>query len=201
MRKTAFFLLFALALTAAAQKPAKNPAPRIALVHTWTNTQNEGWYRVAFDQTHIPYDYISDQKLKEITDLRAKYDVILFAPVGGTAQRIVNGAPMRGDPIPWKKSALTPNLGDSPDQTDDMRGGMDLQGILNVSKFIDGGGLFITITGNASIPIDYGIIEGVTITSAPDLHARGTVLGATIADKRSPIAYGYGDKLAVYFNQ
>src|ERR1022692_1058513 len=70
-------------------------APRIALVHTWTNTQNEGWYRVAFDQTHIPYDYISDQKLKEITDLRAKYDVILFAPVGGTAQRIVNGAPDR----------------------------------------------------------------------------------------------------------
>ena len=27
------------------------------------------------------------------------------------------------------------------------------------------------------------------------------MLGATIADKRSPIAYGYGDKLAVYFNQ
>jgi hypothetical protein len=176
-------------------------APRIALVHTWTNTQNEGWYRIALDQTHIPYDYISDQKLKEITDLRAKYDVILFGPVGGTAQRIVNGAPMRGEPIPWKKSALMPNLGDSPDQTDDMRGGMDLQGVLNVTRFIDAGGLFITIAGNASIPIDYGIIEGVAITNAPDLHARGTILGASIADKRSPIAYGYGDKLAVYFNQ
>src|SRR6185369_12443030 len=134
-------------------------APRIALVHTWTNTQNEGWYRVAMDQTHVPYDYISDQKLKEIPDLRAKYDVILFGPVGGSAQRIVNGAPLRGDPIPWKKSALTPNLGDSPDQTDDMRPGMDLQGVLNLSKFIDAGGLFITIMGNASIPIDYGIVE------------------------------------------
>ncbi len=176
-------------------------APRIALVHTWTNTQNEGWYRVALDQTHIPYDYIADQKLKDIPDLRAKYDVIVFGPVGGTAQRIVNGAPMRGDPIPWKKSELTPNLGDSPDQTDDMRPGMGLQGILNLAKFVEAGGLFVTITGNASLPIDYGIVEGVTMTNAPDLHARGTVVGATIADKRSPIAYGYGDKLALYFNQ
>ena len=33
-------------------------APRMVLIHTWTNTQNEGWYRIALDQLHIPYDYI-----------------------------------------------------------------------------------------------------------------------------------------------
>jgi len=44
-----------------------------------------------------------------------------------TAQRIVNGLPMRGDPVPWKKR-LTPNLGGSPDTTDDMRGGMGSKG-------------------------------------------------------------------------
>jgi hypothetical protein len=176
-------------------------APRIALVHTWTNTQSEGWYRVAFDRLQIPYDYISDRKLRDIADLRAKYDVILFGPVGGSAQRIVNGLPMRGDPIPWKKSELTPNLGMSPDTTDDMRGGMDLDGLVHLAKFIDAGGLFITIGGNASIPLDYGIVEGVTIASTPNLRARGSVVSSTIADKKSPIAYGYGDKLALYFNQ
>jgi hypothetical protein len=176
-------------------------APRIALVHTWTSTQNEGWFRVAFDRLQIPYDYISDQKLRETANLRDKWDVILFGPVGGTAQRIVNGTPMRGDPVPWKKTDLTPNIGGSPDTTDDMRGGMGLEGLVNVARFIDAGGLFITITGNASIPIDYGIIEGVTINSTPQLRARGSVINAAVADKRSPIAYGYGDKLAVYFNQ
>ena len=176
-------------------------APRIAFVHTWTSTQNEGWYRVAFDQLKIPYDYISDTKLKDIPDLRAKYDVIVFGPVGGTAQRIVNGTPTNGEPVPFKKSDITPNLGDAPDTTDDMRGGMGLEGINKIGKFIDAGGLFVTITGNASIPIDYGLAEGVTIQSAPDLHARGSVVNATVADKRSPIAYGYGDRLAVYFNQ
>lgn len=176
-------------------------APRIALVHSWLNTQSEGWYRIAFDTLKIPYEYISDHKLRQTPNLREKYDVILFGPTPGSAQRVVNGMPMRGDPIPWKASEITPNLGNSPDTTDDMRGGMGLEGLVNVAKFIDEGGLFITITTNASIPVDYGLVEGVTISTTRELQARGSVLNATIADKRSPIAYGYGDKLAVYFSQ
>ena len=110
---------------------------------------------------------------------------------------------MRGDPIPWKKSDLTPNLGDSPD-TDrrHARRHGPRRNRRTCRKFIDAGGLFITITGNASIPIDYGLIEGVIlITSPPGCGPAAACLNATIADKRSPIAYGYGDKLAIYFNQ
>ena len=176
-------------------------APRIALVHTWLNTQNEGWYRIALDHLRIPYEYISDHVLRDTPDLRARWDVILFGPTSGSAQRIVNGLPMRGDPIPWKESEITPNLGGSPDTTDDMRGGMGLEGLLHVSQFVEAGGLFITITGNAAIPIDYGLIDGVTISTTPELKARGSVMNAVISDKGSPIAYGYGDKLALYFNQ
>src|SRR5216684_7418027 len=127
-------------------------APRIALVHTWLNTQSEGWYRYAFDYLKIPFEYISDQKLRQISDLRAKYDVIILGPTPGNSQRVINGLPMRGDPIPWKASDITPNLGASPDTTDDMRGGMGLEGLLKISKFIDEGGLFVTIAGNDSIP-------------------------------------------------
>jgi hypothetical protein len=184
-------------------KVAMHPlaAPRIALVHTWLNTQNEGWYRIAFDTLKIPYEYISDQKLRQTPDLRAKYDVIIFGSTPGSAQRIVNGMPMRGDPIPWKASAITPNLGLSPDTTDDMRGGMGLDGLLKIARFIDEGGLFVTVTANDSIPIDYGLIEGVSITTTRELQARGSVLNAVVSDKKSPIAYGYGDNLSVYFSQ
>ncbi|MGI8745422.1 MAG: M14 family zinc carboxypeptidase [Bryobacteraceae bacterium] len=175
--------------------------PRIALVHTWSNTQSEGWYRVAFDRLQIPFEYISDQKLKTIPNLRERYDVILFGPTPGSAQRLINGMPMVGDPIPWKQSAITPNLGSSPDTTGDMRGGMGLEGITKIAKFIDDGGLFVTIAANASIPIDYGLVEGISIVPTRELQARGTVLNAAIADKRSPIAYGYTDQLAVYFSQ
>lgn len=176
-------------------------APRIALVHSWLNTQNEGWYRIAFDRLKIPFDYISDQVLARTPNLRDKWDVIVFGPTAGSAQRVVNGLPMRGDPIPWKKSDITPNLGNSPDTTDDMRGGMGLQGLVNVEKFIDEGGLFVTVTGNVAIPIEYGLIDGVSIQETRELRARGSIMNAVIADRKSPIAYGYGDRLAIYFNQ
>ncbi len=178
--------------------------PRIALVHTWTNTQNEGWYRIEFDRLGIPYDYISDHVIRNTANLREKYDVIIWGPVGGTAQSLVRGVPKRGDsepPIPWKKSDLTPNMGLAPDQTDDIRGGMGLAGVVNLQRFIESGGLFVTIGNNASIPIDFGITEGVSIQNAQQLQARGSVISATFADRKSPIAYGYDEKLAVYFSQ
>ncbi len=47
-------------------------APRIAYVHTWISTQEEGWWRLALDELQIPYDYISTQALAKIPDLNAK---------------------------------------------------------------------------------------------------------------------------------
>jgi hypothetical protein len=82
-----------------------------------------------------------------------------------------------------------------------MRGGMGLEGLLKISKFVDDGGLFVTIAGNDAIPIDYGLIDGVSISTTRELQARGSVLNSVIADKKSPIAYGYGDNLAIYFSQ
>ena len=41
---------------------------------------------------------------------------------------------MVGGPIPWKASAITPNLGSSPDTTDDMRGGMGLEGLVKIAR-------------------------------------------------------------------
>jgi hypothetical protein len=176
-------------------------APRIAILHTWQNTQNEGWWRVEFDRYQIPYIYISDHMIRDTPDLRSKFDVIIFPPVGGSAQSIVNGIPMRGDPIPWKQSDVTPNLGQSPDTTDDMRGGMELTGVGNLQRFVSQGGLFITVANTSRVPIDYGITTGVTIDNARQLQAAGSIYNATFTDRRSPIAYGYDEVLAIYFNQ
>jgi hypothetical protein len=178
--------------------------PRIALVHTWINTQNEGWYRIELDRLGIPYDYISDQEVGKMTNLRDKYDVIIWGPVGGNAQSIVRGIAKFSDSeaaIPWKGSTLTPNMGMSPDQTDDIRGGMGIQGVANLQTFVENGGLFITVGGNAAIPIDFGMVAGVSIVEARTLQVRGSVINASFADRKSPISYGYDETLAVYFNQ
>ena len=178
--------------------------PRIALVHTWLNTQDEGWYRVELDRLGIPYDYVSDQDLSRMGNLRSKYDVIIFGPIRTSAQNLVRGNPKFSEseaPIPWKKSDLTPNMGLSPDQTDDIRGGLGIQGVANLLEFIQNGGLFITVADNASLPIDFGMVSGVSIQPSTTLQARGSVINTVFADRKSPIAYGYDEKLAVYFNQ
>ncbi len=173
--------------------------PRIAILHTWTNTQNDGWFRMEFDRLQIPYKYISVHELRDTPNLREKYDVIIFPPVGGTAQSIVSGLPMRGDPVPWTKSDLTPNIGMSPDTSPDIRGGIELRGMVNLQKFVEDGGLFAPIAGTASLAIDYGITNGVALQTPVQLRAQGSIFNASFADRKSPIAYGYDENLAVYF--
>jgi hypothetical protein len=175
--------------------------PRIAILHTWTNTQNDGWFRVEFDRLQVPYSYISDQVVRNTPNLREKFDVIIFPPVGGSAQAIVSGIPVRGAPIPWKGSDVTPNMGLGPDQSDDIRGGMSLRGVLNLQKFVEDGGVFIPITNCTRVAVDYGLVSGVAIQEPRLLQARGSVYNATFSDRRSPIAYGYAETLPVYFNQ
>jgi hypothetical protein len=77
--------LSALAVAAAPAVRAHSlDVPRIGYVHSWANTQNEGWVRAALDHFGVPYAYFADQKLRE-GNLRAKYDVIVFPHVGGNA--------------------------------------------------------------------------------------------------------------------
>jgi hypothetical protein len=79
---------------------------------------------------------------------------------------------------------------------------MTVTGVANLQKFIEDGGLFITIGSSvSSIPIDYGITTGVSIQPADKLQARGSIYNSTFADRKSPIAYGYDAGLPIYFSQ
>ena len=78
--------VYAVADAPAVKTHAIKPA-RIALMHTWLDTQNEGWWRLAFDQLQVPYAYISTQDVASDENLKAKYDVIIFAPVGSSPKR------------------------------------------------------------------------------------------------------------------
>ena len=174
--------------------------PRIGYVHAWQRTQDEGWVRLAFDTFGVPYTYFADQKLKE-GNLRAKYDVIVYPHVGGSPQSHVNGLPMTGAPLPYKKTAETPNLGVQ-DESDDIRGGMGLEGLANLAKFVQEGGTLITEGSTAALFPSYGMVGGVTVEEPANLFVRGSILKAMLSDKKSPITYGYeGDTLPVYFNQ
>jgi hypothetical protein len=173
-------------------------APRIALMHTWLSTQNEGWWRLEFDRLKVPYDYISTQTVARDENLRAKYDVIIFAPVGrANPQAIVSGLPMFGNPLPWKTTELTPNLGKI-DATDDMRPGLGWSGLQNLQHFVRRGGLLITANDTAGFAVSFGFTPGVSITPPQRLKVTGSALKSKFVDAASPIAYGYGETLSIF---
>ncbi len=195
--------LKALALDAdrlsAPPKVASHPvaAPRIAIMHSWLATQSEGWWRYAFDQAGIPYAYISTQTAAAEADLRAKYDVIVFAPVGGAASRdIVDGLPLYGNALPWRKTALTPNLG-LLDSTPDTRAGLGAEGLGHLKRFVEHGGLLITCEDTAQFAIEEGLAPGVSVAPKGDTRVVGSVLNAVFVAPQSPIAYGFGKDVAV----
>jgi hypothetical protein len=171
--------------------------PRVALLHTWIDTQDEGWWRLAFDQMQVPYSYISTQDVAADSDLIKKYDVIVFGPVGRDARSVINGMPMFGNALPWKTTPQTPNIGKI-DSTDDMRPGLGWQGLLNLQIFAQRGGLLIGSMDTADLAVSYGFTPGVAIARSTRLKAIGAVLRGKFVDAASPIAYGYGDSLSIY---
>jgi hypothetical protein len=180
-------------------------APRVAIVHNWLSTQNDGWFRVAFDELKIPYTYIADTRLRETDHLRDKFDVILLPPSGGfggaSLSSVIDGIPMRGAPLPWKNTAEMPNLvAPGLDETDDIRGGLGFSGLSNLEQFVRDGGLLIAAQSSAALPIAAGMTNMVNIVSPQGMNAPGSVLLSTIDDSTSPITYGYGDKLYIYFH-
>jgi hypothetical protein len=57
---------------------------------------------------------------------------------------------MYGNPIPWKKTELTPNLGGFA-STDDMRPGLGYTGLMNLQNFVKNGGVFVGADDSAKL--------------------------------------------------
>ena len=175
--------------------------PRIGYIHAWQRTQDEGWVRAALDFYGVPYTYFADTLVRQ-GGLRQKYDVIIYPHVGGTPQSYLTGIPKIGpDPTPYKKTTLTPNLGYN-DSADDIRGGLGLDGLAELAKFVQEGGTLIAEGSTAEFAAEYGLASGVTVEHPSQLFARGSILRGVITDRKSPITYGYDERdLPVYFNQ
>ena len=58
-------------------------------------------------------------------------------------RRLITGGVQGNEPRPYKKTELTPNVG-AIDSTDDMRGSIGVEGLMELYKFVEQGGVLIT---------------------------------------------------------
>jgi hypothetical protein len=187
--------LIAVALPAAPAVPMHDvDLPRVAMFSTWGNTQEVGWVRHAFDQFEINYDLIFKERVRQ-GNLRAAYDVIVIPNQGRGAKGLVYDIdPKPGRPLAYVKSDQFKNLG-MYGSSDDITGGMGLEGVVEFRKFVDAGGVLITLGTASAFPAEFGITRRVEAgRTTPQFYAPGPIVQAEILRTASPIFYGYNEK-------
>ena len=164
--------------------------PRLAIYSTWGNTQEVGWVRHAFDEFEIPFDLIFKERVRE-GDLRADYDVILIPNQGRTAKGLVFDIEPRGGPRAYTKTDRYRFLGDY-GSSEDITGGMGIEGVLELQRFVGGGGLLVTLGAASYVPPEYGLTREIDARRpGTGFYAPGPLVEAEIKTPGHPIFYGY----------
>lgn len=193
---------FGLTVTACARLPEVKTheldIPRIAVFHTWASTQDDGWVRFAFDQLDIPFAQINKDHLRE-GNLREAFDVIVFSNSRGRigADIVFGIDPKDRGPLAFVRSDEFKHLG-TPDSSPDITGGMGLEGVLELKRFVEQGGVLILLQNSVRVAVDFGLIRGLSYFSPSSrFHNPGSLLKCEVVNERNPIAYGYEKEPAV----
>jgi len=167
--------------------------PRIAMYSMWGSTQEIGWVRHAFDKFEVPYDLIYKERVKQ-GDLRGAYDVIVMPSQGRNGKSIVYDIAPRDKPVAYTQTEQFTFLG-MYGSSEDVTGGMGLEGVLEFRKFVDAGGLLITLGSATSFPPEFGLVRDINTSDASSqFYAPRPIVQAEILRMEHPIFYGYTEK-------
>jgi hypothetical protein len=189
----------ALGLTGAALEAMPNVAtheidlPRVAIFSTWGNTQEVGWVRHAFDTFELPFELMYKEQVAK-GGLRSRYDVIVVPNQGRTGKGLVFDIAPKKKPLDYKKTDQYQNLGGY-GESDDITGGMGLQGAAEFQKFVEDGGVLVTLAAASFFPAEFGIARRVEAARpSGQFYAPGPIVQAEILQPSHPIFYGYTQK-------
>ena len=191
------------------------PVPRLGLWVPWADTDSIGWIRYSLDRRHIPYVYLRDEDIRA-GRLRDKVDVLLYGRVDLELAEQIHGIPKAWGPMPYEKTARTPNLG-TPASSKDITGGVGWVGMAHLQRFVDGGGLMITLSSGSLLPIEGGMVRGIrrdsggvdrsaqgggaeaaSASEGAETRTPGSHVRVTFLAPHNPIAYGYRDHTFVF---
>ncbi|MDT8321277.1 MAG: hypothetical protein RQ826_12200, partial [Xanthomonadales bacterium] len=171
--------------------------PKLGLWVPWADTDMMGWIRYILDRQKIPYTYLRDEDLRS-GSLKEKVDVIVYGPFSRLqlAAQIHGIAPTAG-PMPFRASNEFPSLG-QPVASDDITGGPGYTGLAELQRFVESGGVLLTLGTGTSLALEGGLVRGVARADAATVFTPGVELRARFNRPEHPIAYGYGPETAVF---
>ena len=134
-------------------------APRIGVWVPWADTDSIGWIRYSLDQRKVPYTYLRDEDIRS-GNLKSKIDVLLYGHVDLELAEQIEGLPKAWSPMPFKKTPQTPSFG-TPAESDDITGGIGYEGLAQIQKFVDDGGLMVTLGSGSMLALEGGLVRFV----------------------------------------
>ena len=183
-------------------------APRIGLWVPWADTDSIGWIRYSLDQRKVPYTYLRDEEIRA-GNLRSRIDVLLYGHVDLELAEQIEGLPKIWSPMPFKKTPQTPSFG-TPAGSDDITGGIGYEGLAQIQRFVEEGGLMVTLGSGSMLALEGGLVRFVRRSSGgvPRSTQGGGAASAAAAQQAAtrtpgahvrvtfdrtdhPIAYGY----------
>ena len=170
--------------------------PRLAIFSTWGSTQEVGWVRHAFDHFGVTFDLIYKERVRK-GSLRRDYDVILVPNQGrARAKSLVFDVEAAPGASPWptrRPTASRPwaTYGES----EDITGGMGLEGAAELNRFVAEGGLLITLASSSVFPAEFGLTPRVDASrTSGQFYAPGPIVQTEIQKPEHPVFWGYTEK-------
>ena len=169
--------------------------PRLAVWHTWADTEATGWIRYVLDREKIPYAYIRDDDIRA-GRLRERYDAIIFPHNYLGLQDQIRGIDKKWGPLPYTKTKEFPSLG-VPDASGDITGGIGWGGMANLETYLADGGLLITLGNGSTLPLDGGLVRDV-YRKGGVFFTPGSELRVKFVRPDHPLAYGYPETTSAF---
>jgi hypothetical protein len=154
----------------------------------------------------VPYTYLRDEDVRA-GGLRDRVDVLIYGHVDLELAEQIQGLPKAWGPMPYKKTPQTPSHG-TPAESDDITGGIGWEGVAQLQRFVEEGGLLVTLGSGSVLALEGGIVRGVRrAEGGPSLRlgqgdaatrTPGAHLRVTFARPEHPLAYGYPARTHVF---
>jgi hypothetical protein len=166
---------------------------RVGLFQSWRGNMDEGWTRYVFDSLEIPYKTLHNADIKgtkeKKADLRAEYDVIVFADenantIKGTRPQATPGAGGAESPMAraFRQGTMPPGY----------EGGIGQEGVDALKSFVEKGGRMVALNRAVEFAIsDFGAPARNALTGVDrTAFFCPTSILRLLVDNESPIGYG-----------
>ncbi|MCX6561904.1 MAG: M14 family metallopeptidase [Candidatus Aminicenantes bacterium] len=179
--------------------------PRIGLYQSWWSSMDEGWSRYVLDDLGIPYATLHNldfrgpkaapdakpAKPAPKVDLKAKYDVIVFA--GENPDIIATGKVDPASPYARWFTPLPPEY----------EGGLEKEGVAALKAFVEAGGTLITLNEACKMALkefEAPVKNAIEKIEPTKFFCPMSILRLAV-DNTTPIGYGLQEETAAVFSE